>query len=571
MLSDLRATLDPAGVDGRVRDVVQSVIKKGASLERRYFPERSADIPNSPALTLVVMSPDQSWANGETEKTKALVRTLITDAGSSSRTYKSALFFAIPETPTRLREAAKTLLAWETLDGEATQRQLDDDERLQITKALREAERNLTEAVWQTYTRLLFLGPDGGLEELHLGQLHSSSAESLTGYIEQRLRQQDLLVSSINPGFLTRHWPSALPRWPLRSLRDAFYSSPLFPRLADLGALRSTVARGVAEGAFGYAQLGDDGSVSSLRFDEPVDEVDIEFSDATALVTKAEAAAIKTAPDVPLYPATTSAASGRHGSADAGLDAAGTVTQPTMAEGLRWSGELPTTKWALFYSKVLARLVAAGGLRMHVDIEASPVTGLPRTQVDEVKQGLIDLELGPPAIYTGTVVDLEGDIAAEALVHVGETATVEFKETARFNTKSNSVDRGVELAVVKTVAGFFNASGGILLLGVSDVGEVVGLDRDIATLHERKTTDGYEQFLRNLLIKTVGKEECSRIAVTFPEVGGTAVCAIRVPPAHKPVYVTDGPIKTFYVRFGNTTQPFDVEDAHTYMLRRFYH
>lgn len=57
---------------------------------------------------------------------------------------------------------------------------------------------------------------------------------------------------------------------------------------------------------------------------------------------------------------------------------------------------------------------------------------------------------------------------------------------------------------MKTVAGFFNALGGALLIGVSDSREAFGLERDIATLHERKSTDGYEQFLRNLLIKAIG-------------------------------------------------------------------
>lgn len=162
-----------------------------------------------------------------------------------------------------------------------------------------------------------------------------------------------------------------------------------------------------------------------------------------------------------------------------------------------------------------------------------------------------------------------GPIDAEALIDSGEGDTVEFKETARLNIRTGQVDKEIERAVVKTVAGFFNALGGTLLVGVNDTGMVAGLERDLKTLGSRRDIDGYEQFLRSSLNNAIGKDKCALVEITFPSVDGVQVCVIRVPPAPAPVYVTDGSSQYFYVRSGNTTQAFNIEEAQKYSARRF--
>ena len=50
---------------------------------------------------------------------------------------------------------------------------------------------------------------------------------------------------------------------------------------------------------------------------------------------------------------------------------------------MSWSGEIAHQKWMNFYTKVLARLVAAGGIKIRVSLEVSPNDGLTERQVDE--------------------------------------------------------------------------------------------------------------------------------------------------------------------------------------------
>ena len=127
-LADIRAGLEAPPVDARVREQVQSVFR-GGRLERRLFPERSGDVPNAPALALVVLAPGLGLALGERERTLELVNSVLSDAGSSSRAYKSALFFATPESGTRLHEAARKVLAWEILTDESADLPADDPQR----------------------------------------------------------------------------------------------------------------------------------------------------------------------------------------------------------------------------------------------------------------------------------------------------------------------------------------------------------------------------------------------------------------------------------------------------------
>ena len=60
----------------------------------------------------------------------------------------------------------------------------------------------------------------------------------------------------------------------------------------------------------------------------------------------------------------------------------------------------------------------------------------------------------------------------------GESEAVEFKSTLRTNLHTGNKDPRMELAVLKTLAGFLNTNGGTLVIGVSDDGNPVGIQAD---------------------------------------------------------------------------------------------
>jgi membrane protein YdbS with pleckstrin-like domain len=153
----------------------------------------------------------------------------------------------------------------------------------------------------------------------------------------------------------------------------------------------------------------------------------------------------------------------------------------------------------------------------------------------------------------------------EELIKEGESSFVEFKETFRYDVRKGEVSKEVEYAIIKTIVGFMNADGGTLLVGVDDRGEVKGLDNDYKAL-PKKNRDGLENHF-NMLIKTmIGLPFAKYVSVKFEKVNGQDVCMVMVRESHKPAYVRNGDRKEeFFVRVGNSTQPFSMSEAEDYI------
>ena len=66
-----------------------------------------------------------------------------------------------------------------------------------------------------------------------------------------------------------------------------------------------------------------------------------------------------------------------------------------------------------------------------------------------------------------------------------ESGTVEFKSTLRTNLHTGEKDPRMELAVLKTIAGFLNTNGGILIIGLTDEGTPVDIQADDFTNEDK--------------------------------------------------------------------------------------
>lgn len=154
------------------------------------------------------------------------------------------------------------------------------------------------------------------------------------------------------------------------------------------------------------------------------------------------------------------------------------------------------------------------------------------------------------------------------LIAAGESKTLEFKTTARVNGHTGNVDKEIEHSVVKSVAGFMNASGGTLLVGVDDAGMPLGLEADLATLG-RKDLDGYENWLTTLLETSIGGAATANASIDFPDVGGVTICRVSVRPGGSPVYVHMKDDEWLYVRLGNSTRRLNTREAIEYIRQRW--
>ncbi len=157
------------------------------------------------------------------------------------------------------------------------------------------------------------------------------------------------------------------------------------------------------------------------------------------------------------------------------------------------------------------------------------------------------------------------------IVRDGESATVEFKSTARTNLHTGARDPAIELLIARTVAGFLNAEGGTLIIGVDDAGKAVGLELDLK-LMKQPDLDRYELWLTDYLEATLGKPALAFVSTRFGAVDGEDVVAIDIAPAAAPVFLNEpGSKRTadFYVRMGNSTRKLLTDEFATYRHTRW--
>lgn len=153
------------------------------------------------------------------------------------------------------------------------------------------------------------------------------------------------------------------------------------------------------------------------------------------------------------------------------------------------------------------------------------------------------------------------------LITLGESQTVEFKSTARWNVHTSQADKKMERVIAKTVCGFLNAEGGTLLIGVDDAGQVLGLEADLSTLGSKGNHDGYELFLRQLLDSTLSITTAGLLRISFETVDGRDVCVVSTAASGKPVFAkpdAGNAATEFWVRIGNATKQLHGDDMIQY-------
>jgi ATP-dependent Lon protease len=152
------------------------------------------------------------------------------------------------------------------------------------------------------------------------------------------------------------------------------------------------------------------------------------------------------------------------------------------------------------------------------------------------------------------------------LIASGESARVEFKQTARVNLATKQRDQVIELMVIKSIAAFMNGHGGSLLIGVTDVGEVFGIEKDMKTLGSKQNRDGFELWLTGLLDNMLGPTATSNVSISFEEFPECTVCRIDVHPGKNPTFVRGGKGEAdLYVRLNNSTRLLNTADALEYV------
>jgi len=149
----------------------------------------------------------------------------------------------------------------------------------------------------------------------------------------------------------------------------------------------------------------------------------------------------------------------------------------------------------------------------------------------------------------------------EKNISEGESKKLEFKSTFRFCLKKKSHQHFISDIIIKSVCAFLNTdSGGTLLIGVADDGEILGLEND-----NFKSDDDCQLFFKNKVTSNLGTEIIPFVDFVIKKIKGKSIAEVKMKKSTKPIYFKN----VFYVRNGPSSDPLTLPDAVNYIKDHF--
>jgi hypothetical protein len=167
-------------------------------------------------------------------------------------------------------------------------------------------------------------------------------------------------------------------------------------------------------------------------------------------------------------------------------------------------------------------------------------------------------------------------VPLDEALKIGESRTVEFKSTFQWDLRRNQFVEERRLDVLKSIAGFLNAKGGTLFIGVSEETGPPGprgLVEDLQYVGGSK--DKLQLTLRDLITTRIGPQFSPLITDSLEEMSGQLYWAVTVEGSPEPAFVRWKPAgepkeqKKFYVREGPKTSDLDNESTWHYIKNRW--
>ncbi|RKX33918.1 MAG: hypothetical protein DRP71_08760 [Verrucomicrobia bacterium] len=150
-----------------------------------------------------------------------------------------------------------------------------------------------------------------------------------------------------------------------------------------------------------------------------------------------------------------------------------------------------------------------------------------------------------------------------SLIASGEGETLEFKSTLRWNLHTGKPGKEIENASLKTLAGFLNSDGGVLLIGVDDEANPLGLETD-----KFQSRDKMLLHLNNLINAHIGLEFAEYVRASIVQFDGTDILAVQCIASPNPVFFRRDSKEIFYIRAGPSSQALSPSQLLGYLENR---
>lgn len=151
-----------------------------------------------------------------------------------------------------------------------------------------------------------------------------------------------------------------------------------------------------------------------------------------------------------------------------------------------------------------------------------------------------------------------------ALIPMGESKNLEFKETFSLDVKKGTKEKYIEKSALKSIVAFLNSEGGDLLIGVDDEGAIMGINGEVEKFY--KNNDKYLLNFKNHLKTKIGEGFYPLVDYSVVSVEGNDVLRVACGAATSPCFLEGN---EFFVRSGPATDVLEGQSQHEYIKRRF--
>ncbi|MDW7973389.1 MAG: hypothetical protein RMI01_09360 [Thermodesulfovibrio sp.] len=268
VLLDKMENISDDKIEEMERDLLRAELK--GNFENYLWPQNSKDVPDTPALKLIVLRRD----NGMKE--------IYDNYGERPRIYKNTLIFLTFEPSERIRfeTELKKKLAWENISKDTTLA-LSDEQKREIKDKLKKSEENIKTLLRNLY-RKVYVPSKEGFKEIDLGRYTYGKDRSIDKEIYERLKTEGELVSNIAPMVLLNKYLRDKDYVETKKIYESFLKVPGELRIPSEEVFKTAVKNGVREGMFGLGRVEGD-KPSCIYFKE---ECGVNLSEDEILIKK---------------------------------------------------------------------------------------------------------------------------------------------------------------------------------------------------------------------------------------------------------------------------------------------
>jgi hypothetical protein len=295
-------------VDAEIVERLRQVRKTSDFAGFHVAPPDTADVVDDDRVRVVVLHPDATHRRTSAETPGlAEAQRFLKRRGSAQRLYKNMLILIAPDEgdADALRAAVRDVLAWQSIEDETEQLNLDAQQRRQVRTSLEKADDTVDLRVRSTYSWLLVPTQPKPLGPIEFQESRISGNDNFYERAARRLRNDALLIESWSPDNLKmeldRYIWGEEKGWEVRlqQLWEYLAQYVYLPRLRDHDVLLDAVQDGVGrlDPPFAYATGKDDqGYHTGVLFQDMSGSI---YFDERSLIVHPEHVNRKPAPEPP--------------------------------------------------------------------------------------------------------------------------------------------------------------------------------------------------------------------------------------------------------------------------------